>query len=147
MKSNYSPQRSQNSLPQRSLKINKKEMKNILIVDDDEVIVFLLKELFESEGFFVKTAFDGEDALKKIYENGLDIILLDIRMPKVNGYDVCQDLKEHKNNTPIIIITAHSIDEAKLRLCGIDIKNYIEKPFNPSDLINKVKALYQNKNG
>ncbi|MEW6102325.1 MAG: response regulator [bacterium] len=118
----------------------------ILIVDDDEIIVEILKELFEAEGYNVKKAFNGEEGVKEIYDDGIDLVLLDIRMPKMNGYDVCKIIREHKEtyNLPVIVLTAHNTLEARERFKGMNIEDIISKPFNPEYLIQRVKKALGN---
>ena len=118
-------------------------MKSTVLIADDEVdIVETLKFMLESEGFDVLTAFDGEEALKLARNACPDIILLDVMMPKINGYKVSRLLKFDKKfqNIPILMVTARSQEEDKLIGEETGADEYITKPFdimNVVDLINK----------
>ncbi len=118
------------------------KVKTVLIADDEIDIVETLKFMLESEGFEVLTAYDGEEALKKARTNFPDIILLDVMMPKINGYKVSRLLKFDKKfqDIPILMITARSQEEDKLIGEETGADEYITKPFeisNVIDLINK----------
>lgn len=119
-------------------------MKNkLLIIDDEENLVELLKFRLEANGYHVDTASDGEQGLKKIKELKPDLVILDVMMPKVHGYDVCRISKENKEtkNISIIMLTARAqakdMNEAKK--CGADA--CIAKPFEPSELLAEIKRL------
>ncbi|MEW6681207.1 MAG: response regulator [bacterium] len=118
----------------------------ILVVDDDEIMVEALREIFEAEGYKVKKAFNGEQGIKEIYDDGINLVLLDVRMPKMNGYDVCKILREHKEtfNLPVIVLTAHSISEVEERFKGMNVEDIIAKPFDPEYLIRLVKKVLGN---
>lgn len=118
------------------------EQKTILIADDEVDIVETLKFVLETEGFNVITAFDGEEALKSAKEFMPDLMLLDVMMPKMNGYKVSRLLKFDKKfqNIPILMVTARSQEEDKLIGEETGADEYITKPFdimNVVDLINK----------
>ena len=118
------------------------EQKTILIADDEVDIVETLKFVLETEGFNVITAYDGEEALKSAKEFMPDLMLLDVMMPKMNGYKVSRLLKFDKKfqNIPILMVTARSQEEDKLIGEETGADEYITKPFdimNVVDLINK----------
>jgi len=118
------------------------EQKTILIADDEADIVETLKFMLESEGFNVLTAYDGEEALKIARESLPDILLLDVMMPKINGFKVSRLLKFDKKfqNIPILMVTARSQEEDKLIGEETGADEYITKPFdimNVVELINK----------
>ena len=118
------------------------EQKTILIADDEVDIVETLKFVLETEGFNVITAYDGEEALKSAKEFMPDLMLLDVMMPKINGYKVSRLLKFDKKfqNIPILMVTARSQEEDKLIGEETGADEYITKPFdimNVVDLINK----------
>ena len=119
--------------------------KTVLIADDENDIVETLQFMFESEGFNVLTAFDGEEALQAARTNNPDIILLDVMMPKINGYKVSRLLKFDKKfqDIPIIMLTARSQEEDKLIGEETGANEYITKPFDINDVIELVKQYLQ----
>lgn len=119
--------------------------KTVLIADDEMDIVETLKFMLESEGFDVLTAYNGEEALK-IARNAIpDIILLDVMMPKINGYKVARLLKFDKKfqNIPILMITARSQEEDRLIGEETGADEYITKPFEISDVIELINKYLQ----
>ncbi|MDH4099395.1 MAG: response regulator [Nitrospirota bacterium] len=115
----------------------------ILIVDDNRQNVELLKTYISAEGYEVDEAYDGEEALSKVTENPPDLILLDIMMPKVNGYDVCARLKadEKTRFIPVIMVTALSDLEDKIKGLDAGTDDFISKPFNRHELLARVRSL------
>lgn len=115
--------------------------KKILVVDDEPHIVELVKVSLESEAFDVYQASDGEEGLKLANQNLPDLILLDLAMPKLDGYAVCSALKteERTKAIPVLILTSkdHPVDKEKGRECGADA--YLTKPFSPLKLLAVVK--------
>ena len=117
-------------------------MKKILIVDDEADIIEILQFVLEAEGFECITAFDGEEGLKLAREIHPDLIILDVMMPKINGYKISRLLKYDNKykDIPILMITARSQDEDKVIGEETGADEYITKPFdimNVVDLINK----------
>ena len=119
--------------------------KTILVADDEIDIVETVKFMLESEGFNVLTAYDGEEALKTARTAIPDIILLDVMMPKINGYKVSRLLKFDKKfqDIPILMITARSQDEDKLIGEETGADEYITKPFEISDVIDLINKYLQ----
>jgi len=114
--------------------------KKILIVDDEPDIVETLKFLVESEGFESITALDGEEALRKAKEEAPDIIILDVMLPKINGYKVCRLLKfdSKYKHMPILMVTARSQEEDKIIGEETGADEYITKPFDLDNLLEKI---------
>ena len=113
---------------------------NILVVDDEKLIVKGLAFSLEQDGNTVDCAFDGSEALQKIKENDYDIVLLDLMLPEMNGYEVCEKVRTF-SRVPIIMLTAKSEDDDKIMglECGAD--DYITKPFNVMELKARIKAV------
>jgi CheY-like chemotaxis protein len=115
----------------------------ILVIDDDINILSTLRILFQREGFQVQTAFDGEDGLKKIIAGGIDIILSDVDMPKMSGFEVFQKLKMQGiiEQMPIIMMSAgvNPVDRAKYIEEGAE--DFITKPFNTMELLARVRRI------
>ena len=114
--------------------------KTILIIEDEIRIRFLLKDYLLSEGFSVIEAYDGEEGLMAFKNNNVDLILLDIMMPKIDGLTVLENIRT-VSDIPIILLTAKSQEEDKLYGYDIGADDYITKPFSPKILVAKVKAL------
>lgn len=115
--------------------------KRVLIVDDEQDIVETLKFLLETEGIECITAFDGEDALNKAKSECPDLIILDVMLPKINGYKVCRLLKfdSKYKKIPILMVTARSQEEDKAIGEETGADEYITKPFNIEDVVSSVK--------
>ncbi|EGS9998195.1 response regulator transcription factor [Clostridium perfringens] len=114
--------------------------KTVLIVEDEIRIRFLVRDYFKKEGFNVLEASDGEEALRIFSENIVDLAILDIMMPKLDGLSVCRNIRE-VSNTPIILLTAKSQEEDKLLGYELGADDYMTKPFSPKVLLAKAKAL------
>ena len=115
-------------------------MYKVLIADDNKQIVSILSEYYKKNNFTVSTVFDGEAALKEIEENEFDIILLDVMMPKKDGFDVCREVRTF-SNVPIIMITARGEDYEKIMGLEIGADDYIVKPFSPGEIIARINAI------
>ena len=115
-------------------------MYKVLIADDNKQIVSILSEYCKKNNFIVSTVFDGEAALKEIEENEFDIILLDVMMPKKDGFDVCRQVRTF-SNVPIIMITARGEDYEKIMGLEIGADDYIVKPFSPGEIIARINAI------
>lgn len=115
-------------------------MYKVLIADDNKQIVSILSEYCKKNNFTVNTVFDGEAALKEIEENEFDIVLLDVMMPKKDGFDVCREVRTF-SNVPIIMITARGEDYEKIMGLEIGADDYIVKPFSPGEIIARINAI------
>ena len=113
--------------------------KRILIVEDEESIADLEKDYLELSGFEVEVANDGEIGLKKGLEGEFDLIILDLMLPEVDGFDICRQVRQEKN-IPIIMVSAKKDDIDKIRGLGLGADDYMTKPFSPSELVARVKA-------
>jgi CheY-like chemotaxis protein len=120
----------------------------ILVVDDHAENVELLEEMLTSNGYEVSTAFDGEEALKKSHKELPDLILLDIMMPKMDGYQVCEALRsaDDTKDIPIIFVTAKTeVKDWTHAIFNMGANSYITKPINAKKLIEKVKSVLKMK--
>lgn len=120
----------------------------ILVVDDHAENVELLEEMLVSSGYAVATANDGEDALKKAHKDLPDLILLDIMMPKMDGYQVCEALRnaDDTKDIPIIFVTAKTeVKDWTHAIFNMGANSYITKPINAKKLIEKVKSVLKMK--
>lgn len=114
-------------------------MSKILIVEDEEAIADLEKDYLELSGFEVEIASDGTSGLKKALEEGFHLVILDLMLPGVDGFEICRQIREVKN-IPIIMISAKKDDIDKIRGLGLGADDYMTKPFSPSELVARVKA-------
>ena len=115
--------------------------KRILIVDDDDEIRDLLEFDLQQSGYNVETASNGLEGLEKALSNRYDLILLDVMMPKMNGFDVCKNIRKAKNSVPILLLTAKGTinDKTEGFECGAD--DYLIKPFDIQEVLLRVRAL------
>lgn len=113
---------------------------SVVVVDDDEKIVRLIKAYFEKEGFAVFTAHDGLAALAAVKQHAPDIVVLDLMLPELDGWEVCRRLRQ-ESEVPIIMLTAR--DEENDRLVGLEIgaDDYVAKPFSPREVVARAKAI------
>ena len=111
----------------------------ILIVDDDENIAELISLYLTKECFYTKIVYNGEDALTAFETYQPNLILLDLMLPGVDGFEICRQIRD-KKNTPIIMVSAKKDDIDKIRGLGLGADDYMTKPFSPSELVARVKA-------
>ena len=116
------------------------QKKTVLIVEDEKSIVDILRFNLEKEGYATLTAYDGEAGLELAMSGNPDIILLDVMLPKMIGFDVCRTLRERGNNVPVIILTAREEEGDKVLGLEIGADDYITKPFSMRELMARVKA-------
>ena len=116
------------------------EKKTVLIVEDEKSIVDILRFNLEKEGYRCIAAYDGEAGLNAALSENPDLILLDVMLPKMIGFDVCRALREKGNNVPVIILTAREEEEDKVLGLEIGADDYITKPFSMRELMARVKA-------
>lgn len=114
-------------------------MSKILIVEDESAIAELEKDYLELSGFDVEVANDGEVGLNKSLTEDYDLIILDLMLPGVDGFEICRQVRAEKN-TPIIMVSAKKDDIDKIRGLGLGADDYMTKPFSPSELVARVKA-------
>jgi DNA-binding response OmpR family regulator len=117
--------------------------KKILIVDDEPNIVMSLEFLMKREGFLVAVAADGEEALARMGEFQPDLVLLDVMMPKKNGYDVCQEIRANTDwsKVKVLMLTAKGRDTEVAKGIALGADAYMTKPFSTKDLAAKVRQL------
>lgn len=115
-------------------------MQKILIVDDNKQITSIIEEYTKKDGFEAIISLDGEDALKKFEKENPDVVLLDVMMPKKDGFEVCKDIRR-TSNVPIIMITARGEDFEKIMGLDIGADDYIVKPFSPGEVMARVRAI------
>lgn len=112
----------------------------VLIVEDEKNIVDILRFNLRKEGYDTQEAYDGEVGLALALQEAPDLILLDLMLPKMNGFEVCKRLRDQGRSTPVIIITAREAEKDKILGLDLGADDYITKPFSPSVLVARIKA-------
>lgn len=116
-------------------------MRKVLIVEDDNAMAVALSDGFKYEGYSVQVARDGRDGLRLASEKELDLVILDVMLPKMNGLDVCKQLRSDGNSTPIIMLTARGQEIDKVRGLKTGADDYVTKPFSFLELMARVEAV------
>ena len=114
-------------------------MSRILIIEDEEAIAELEKDYLELSGFEVIICNRGDLGLNRALKEEFDLIILDLMLPEIDGFEICRQVRESKN-TPIIMVSAKKDDIDKIRGLGLGADDYMTKPFSPSELVARVKA-------
>ena len=120
-------------------------MEKILIVEDDLQIQTLIKDYVNASGYVAVTASDGEEALLKFEMESPNLALLDIIVPKIDGFEICRKIR-NESNIPIIMISSKKEDTDKILALGLGADDYIEKPFSPRVLIAKIQSQFRRVN-
>ena len=117
--------------------------KTVLVVDDEVNIVTSLEYVMTAAGFDVATAYDGEEALTKIAEIVPDLVILDVMMPKLDGFEVCEKVRENPlwESVIIVMLTAKGRDSEREKGLSLGANDYLTKPFSTHDIVNRVKEL------
>lgn len=117
-------------------------MFRILLIDDDEELCELVSEYLTVEGFTVEAVHDGESGLRKAAARAHDLIILDVMLPKKNGFDVLRDLRHaQENQIPVLMLTARGDDMERIVGLEIGADDYLAKPFNPRELVARLRAI------
>ncbi len=117
--------------------------KSILIVDDETNIVISLEYVMKNAGFNVAVAYDGEEALEKVKENVPDLVILDVMMPKLDGFEVCKKIRENPawKSVSIVMLTAKGRDSEREKGLSFGADDYLTKPFSTRDILQRVKEI------
>lgn len=118
----------------------------ILLVEDDLNLGFMLREYLESEGFDVKLYRDGESGLKGYQNGSFDFCILDLMLPKMDGFSLAAEIRKDLNRVPIIMLTARSMSEDKIKGFKVGIDDYVIKPFDEKELVCRINAIWQRAN-
>lgn len=116
-------------------------MNQILVVDDDEYIRELVCTLLRNEGYGIMEAADGREALKRLGDNKVDLCVLDIMMPNMDGFEFCRTARKYYKDLPVLMLTAKSDLSQKLKGFDLGCDDYLTKPFEGAELIVRVRAL------
>jgi len=113
--------------------------RKILVVDDDEELVDFLEDYLEKDGYEVRGTYNGKDALRLFREREFDLVVLDLMLPEMDGYRVCERMRREAE-TPIIMLTAKTSDEEKIKGLDLGADDYVTKPFSPGELLARIRA-------
>jgi len=121
-------------------------VKKILVVDDEKRIVEILQAYLERDGYRVIAAYDGRSALELARSNSPDLIILDLMLPEISGWDVCRELRK-ESDVPVIMLTAR--DDITDKIIGLELgaDDYVTKPFDPKEIISRVRAVLRRGEG
>ena len=113
----------------------------ILVVEDEKKLADLLKQGMEEQGYAVDLAYDGETALRMLLRTDYDCLVLDLMVPKRDGFEVCRQVRERGNRTPILVLTARSAVDEKVKVLDTGADDYVTKPFAFEELLARLRAL------
>ncbi|MGE0043585.1 MAG: response regulator transcription factor [Vicinamibacterales bacterium] len=116
-------------------------MTRILVIEDEPQMLLGLRDNLELEGYEVATAADGEEGLSKAAAFGPDLVILDVMLPRKNGFDVCRELRARSNTTPVVMLTARSAETDKVLGLELGADDYVTKPFSITELLARVRAV------
>lgn len=119
---------------------------NILVLDDEKEIADLVELYLKNDGFNVFTCYSSKDALNIIKKEKLDLAILDVMVDKTNGFDILKEIRNQNLNFPVIMLTAKINDQDKIKGLTLGADDYITKPFNPLELLARVKAIFRRYN-
>ena len=113
--------------------------KKILVVEDEKNIAELERDYLEANGYTVEIEFDGKSGLDKALGSDYDLVILDVMLPGIDGFEVCRQIRKHKE-FPVLMVSAKKDEIDKIRGLGLGADDYVTKPFSPSELVARVKA-------
>jgi DNA-binding response OmpR family regulator len=114
--------------------------RRLLVVEDDESLSMVLSDALSGEGHRVEVARDGETALARMFERRYDLVLLDLMLPRVDGFEVLRRAREAGNRAPVLVLTARGREEDRVRGLDLGADDYVVKPFSPRELLARVRA-------
>src|SRR5919106_2414841 len=116
-------------------------MKRILVIEDEPQMLLGLRDNLELEGYDVQTASDGDEGLAKAATFNPDLVILDVMLPKKNGFDVCRELRSRSSTLPLVMLTARSAETDKVLGLELGADDYVTKPFSITELLARVRAV------
>ena len=120
--------------------------KRVLVIEDEPTLALLLHERLEKEGYSVATCRDGEQGLAQALRGAFDLLVLDIKLPGRNGFEVCRELRRHCSNVPVLMLTARSDVKDRVKGLKIGADDYLAKPFDVTELLARMEALLRRAN-
>ena len=122
-------------------------MKTVLIIEDNPTMSRALEDNFTARGYRVKTALDGEKGMAEALKGNSNLIILDIMLPKINGFEICSQVREKKLNTPVIMLTAKDQEQDIVMGLNLGADDYVTKPFSITQLLARAEALLRRTSG
>lgn len=122
------------------------DQKKVLLVEDEEHLLKTILLNLELEGYSVITAVDGIDALKKFRSAAVDLVILDVMLPELNGFDVCEEIRKENTRVPVLFLTAKGTSEDKVKGLKLGADDYLTKPFNLEELLLRIQILIKRYN-
>src|SRR5262249_24876531 len=119
----------------------------IVVIEDDPALLRGLAEQLRVESYDVLTAADGSDGYRLVHDNQPDLVILDLTLPGMNGYDICREVRSHGLVTPILILTAQGREVNRVRGFEVGADDYITKPFSMRELLGRVRAVLRRSEG
>ena len=119
----------------------------ILVVEDEKDLNNIITKHLKKNNFSVDSVYDGEEALEYLDYGNYDLIILDIMLPKMNGYEVVKNLRTNKNETPVLMLTARDAIEDKIKGLDLGADDYLIKPFDFGELLARIRAIVRRKYG
>jgi two-component system, OmpR family, alkaline phosphatase synthesis response regulator PhoP len=116
-------------------------MNRILLVEDEVGLILTITDMLKTEGYEVKSVADGLEAKDRIIEEPFDLVILDVMLPGMNGFEICQRVREQGATTPILMLTARDQTSDKVRGLKLGADDYLAKPFEPTELLARIEAL------
>ncbi|GAA0456364.1 response regulator transcription factor [Alkalibacillus silvisoli] len=113
----------------------------VLIVDDEESITTLIKHHLDQAGFESIVVYDGETAINKLHSEKFDLVVLDLMLPKISGVEVCKQMRNLEDETPVIMLTAKATEDDKITGLNVGADDYLTKPFSPKELVARIYAV------
>jgi two-component system alkaline phosphatase synthesis response regulator PhoP len=120
--------------------------RRILLIEDERTLSLLLRERLEREGYFVTTCTDGEQGLAQGIGGAFDLLVLDVKLPGRNGFDVCRELRRHSINVPVLMLTARGDVKDRVKGLKLGADDYLAKPFEVAELLARMEALLRRAN-
>ena len=119
-------------------------MRRVLIIEDDQIMAIALQDGLESEGYLVESYGDGLTGLRAALNKEFDLVILDVMLPKLSGFDVCQQIRASGSRVPVIMLTARSLEIEKVQGLKIGADDYITKPFSLMELLTRIETVLAN---
>lgn len=114
---------------------------NVLLVEDEETLALIIKDTLESQGFSITMASNGEEGIRMFFANTPDVLVADVMMPKMDGFEMVRRIRRSNNHTPVLFLTARTTTQDVVKGFGLGANDYLRKPFGMQELIVRIKAL------
>ena len=120
---------------------NEESLINVLLVEDEETLALIIKDTLEGQGFFIRLAKDGEEGLRQFFEEKPDVLVADVMMPRMDGFEMVRRIRRQDKQTPVLFLTARSATNDVVEGFELGGNDYLKKPFGMQELIVRIKAL------